>query len=102
MIRALANKKIDLSDDEFRYLQDIKKTVGESEFLGLFSTNKHGIIQSITPSGSTQTSIVAIFFLLNVMMNQRLRRLDDKMAGIDNLERRLSAIEASLAKKELR
>ena len=101
MIRALANKKIELNNDEFEYLKEVKKTVGESEFLGLFSTDDNGIIQSITPSNSKQTSIVAIFFLLNVMMNQRLRRLDDKMSTIDSMEKRLSRIEASLGKKEM-
>ena len=100
MIRALANKKIELNNDEFEYLKEVKRTIGEAEFLGLFSTNDDGVIQSITPSGSKQTSIVAIFFLLNVMMNQRLRRLDDKISSIDDIESRLSNIEASLNKKE--
>tara|TARA_Y100000034_G_C6850279_1_gene385704 strand:+ start:215 stop:523 length:309 start_codon:yes stop_codon:yes gene_type:complete len=93
MIRALGNKKIDLNNEEYLYYKELKSSIGESEFLGLFSTDENGIVMGITPSSGKTTSILAIFFLLNVMMNQRLRMLDDRIGEIDNLNNRVSSLE---------
>ena len=94
----MANKKIDLSDEEYTYYKDIESSVGREEFVGLFTTDKNGLIKIITPSSSKTTSMLAIFFLLNVMMNQRLRKLDDKIIELDDLNDRVAVLERAILK----
>ncbi len=93
MIRALGNKKIDLSKEEYSYFLSLKDVFGESSFNGLFETDEGGSITLIKPGLENPTSMAVIFFLLNVMLNQRLRRLDEKIKKIDNIESRIKTLE---------
>lgn len=76
MIRAIGNKRLDLSDDEFEYYKSLIEHIDKKEFNGIFKTDKNGIITNVMPSPEKQTSLVAYFFLMNVSFNQRLRKLD--------------------------
>jgi hypothetical protein len=93
MIRAVANKKIELSKDEYQYFLSLKEVFGEDSFYDLFTTNDSGNIVMIKPSAHNTSSMAVIFFLLNVMLNQRLRMLDEKINKFDILENRLKALE---------
>ena len=79
MIRAVGNKRLELSDSEFRYYSSLKEEFGDSEFIGLFTTDKNGIITSVSPPVNKTVSMGIVFFILNVMMNQRVRALDVKI-----------------------
>lgn len=92
MIRAIANKRLDISDEEYSYFKDIKKEIGIDSFRGLFSTDNNGVITSITPPLDKPTPMATLFFILNVMMNQRVRALDKKITS-NNFEERLSFLE---------
>ncbi len=92
MIRAVANKRLDVSDEEYSYFNTIKEEIGTHSFIGLFSTDKNGIITAITPPPDKTTPMVSLFFILNVMMNQRIRALDKKIES-SNFEERLKSLE---------
>jgi hypothetical protein len=98
MIRAIANKRLDISNDEHSYFKTIKEEIGIDSFRGLFATDDNGIITAITPPTDKSTPMVVLFFVLNIMMNQRLRVLDRKITS-NNFEDRLSALESKV--KEL-
>ena len=97
MIRAIANKRLDISDDEFSYFKSIKTEIGIDSFRGLFSTDNNGIITTITPPPDKATPMVVLFFVLNVMMNQRVRALDRKISS-NNFENRLRSLEEKMEK----
>jgi len=86
LIRAVGNKRLELSDSEFGYLCGLRDKFGEQEFVGLFETDKNGMILSVNPPVNKKTSLGVIYFLLNVMMNQRVRVLDAKINKVTDLE----------------
>lgn len=92
MIRAIANKRLDVSKEEYLYFNTIKEEIGIDSFRGLFSTDENGIITAITPPPNKTTPMVSLFFILNVMMNQRIRALDRKIES-SNFEERLKLLE---------
>lgn len=94
MIRAIVNKRLDLNDEEFAYYNHLKNTFGEEQFKGIFSTDAKGNIISIAPSTTNPTSMAVLFFLLNVMLNQRLRGIDKILNRIDGFDKRLKRLEA--------
>ncbi len=89
MIRAVGNKRLELSDDEFGYYCSLKEQFGDTDFVGLFKTDKNGIITSVNPPVNKTISLGIIFFLLNIMMNQRVRVLDKKIGKVTDLEERV-------------
>lgn len=97
MIRAVANKRLDVSDEEYSYFKTIKAEIGVDSFRGLFSTDDNGIITTITPPADKSTPMISLFFILNVMMNQRVRALDRKISS-SNLEDRLAILEERIGK----
>ena len=86
MIRAVGNKRLELSDNEFQYYCGLKDQFGAAEFIDLFQTDKNGMIISVNPPVNKKTSLGVIYFLLNVMMNQRVRVLDAKINKVTDLE----------------
>ncbi len=82
MIRAVANKRIDLSDDELSYYRELEEQFGPESFKNLFQTDKNGFITSIMPNLKSPTPLPVIFFMFNVMFNQRLRVLDSEITRI--------------------
>jgi hypothetical protein len=86
LIRAVGNKRLDLSDSEYKYYCTLKEQFGESDFVGLFETDKNGIITSVNPPMNKNISFGVLFFLLNIMMNQRVRVLDGKINKVTDFE----------------
>lgn len=82
MIRAVGNKRLDLSESEFLYYKSLVKEFGDKGFLGLFTTDKNGIITSVTPPVNNTVNVGIIYYILNVMMNQRVRMLDDELKKV--------------------
>jgi len=99
MFKAIANQKIELNKEEFEYYLDLEKSFGKDSFIGLFKTNDKGQIISVTPSPSSPTAMILIFFLLNVMFNQRLRRLDSWIDKMESLEKRIDTLEEKAVSK---
>ena len=90
MIRFIDHKKIELTDLENSYYEELVDTFSRDDFdaktyfCDLFETNNVGIVQIIKPSKPIPQSIV--FFIQNVMINQRLNVADGR---ITEIERRL-------------
>ena len=90
-----------MSDDEFEYFNSLVEHVDKKEFVGIFQTDKNGVITNVMPNPEKQTSLVVYFFLMNVSFNQRLRKLDlfikDKefrhKTEVKSLEKRLTNLE---------
>ena len=78
MIRALANKRLDLSDHEYKHLLLMKQKFGEDDFRGLFETDKNGLIIGVMPPVDKSVPLPIIFFMFNVMLNQRVRFIDEQ------------------------
>lgn len=97
MIKAIANQKLDLSPEEYEYYLELEKSFGKDAFIDLFKTNDKGHIVSVMPPTANPTAMILIFFLLNLMFNQRLRQLDNWMNKMDReineLDRRIEKIE---------
>jgi hypothetical protein len=89
LIRAVGNKRLELSDNEFDYYSSLKEQFGDSEFVGLFKTDKNGIILSVSPPVDKTVSMGIVFFILNVMMNQRVRALDGKINKVMEFENKV-------------
>lgn len=94
MIIAFANKKLEVNKDEKQYLLSLVDTFGEDAFIGLFKTDKFGMITSITPSPSKPIQMVILFSMLNLMLNQRLRRFDN--SRIEKLEDKINKLEEKI------
>lgn len=92
MIRAIANKKLDLNQDEYEYYLELEKAFGAQAFIGLFATNDSGQITSVIPATNTPTAMVLIFFFLNVMFNQRLRKLEVWMDRLERVEEKVDEL----------
>jgi hypothetical protein len=106
VIRAVNNKRLDLNAEEYEYYLSLTENFGKQDFEGLFTTDRNGQVTSITPPVDRQISLGVIFFILNVMMNQRLRALgslieknEEKVAEScsgDNIQERLERVEKQL------
>ena len=96
MIKVIANKKIDISKDEYRYYLELKRAFGSEPFIGLFKTDENGKITTIDMSPDKPIAIVLVFFLLNVRFNQALRVVENKLDKISELEVKISKLEEKL------
>lgn len=86
MIRAIDNKPLELSDEEFEYYLLCIKEFGEKVFQNTFEVDEnenspyYGFITLVKPPFNTTTPMGAIFFLFNVEMNQRMREIERVLA----------------------
>lgn len=84
MIRAVGNKRLDLNQSEYDYFLQLKNTVGESDFVGLFETDKNGLITAVMPPVDKGINVMVVYFVLNIMLNQRVRLLEGSMKKVEN------------------
>ena len=79
-MRVIDYQKVDITDEEFTYYKELvtqttdDKIKGEDFFRDLFKTDDDGFITIITPKKSIPW--VILFFVQQVMINQRLRYID--------------------------
>lgn len=109
MLRVIDNKRIDLTDAEWQLYQSICKSYdddrlhrkGSDLFVGLFETNKDGIIIFLRPPTQKFSSMEVYMFLIGVMVHQHLGTACDQ---VDALAQRLLekeiAYDERMAKKE--
>jgi hypothetical protein len=101
MIRIICNKKIELTEDEWKLYQEIAAsydeppmTKGESLFQNLFETDDDGIIQFLRPPSQRYTSMEVFLFLVTVFQQQHARVIYGKLEELMNDVRvKLSEIE---------
>ena len=91
MIRAIDNKPLDLSDDEFAYYMQIVEAFGESIFQDTFETDddpvsaQYGWITLVKPPFNKSLPLGAVFLLFNIQHNQRSRKLDEMIMQFQNM-----------------
>lgn len=83
MIKIIANKKVELIPDEYNYYLELEKIFGKEAFIDLFNVNERAQITFVAPSLNQPTSMVLVFFFMNVMFNQRLRQFDEKISKLE-------------------
>lgn len=93
MIRAIANKRMFLTDEEYAVYDEIIKTVDKTEFNDMFITDNNGLITAVFPPIDKQVSMVVVYFLFNVMINQRVRGFDSVINTVLNNKKRLDNME---------
>lgn len=82
MIKIINYKEIDITDLEYAEYQKIinhfstNKVSGSFHFVDMFETDDDGCISIIKVSAEKQVPWVVIMFLQNLMINQRLRRME--------------------------
>ena len=103
LTKPIAYKKVALTNDEYAEYTRIANSYtvphrnGEELFKGMFEVNDDGIITMIRALGDKETSFEVLFFLMNLMQNQWLRVMADKVnAHIKISNDKLSEIDAKL------
>ena len=80
--RIIDFKEVDMTDEEHLYYQQIVEAFSEGTYSGkeqfhdTFDVDDDGCITLIKPPLKKQTAWAVIFFLQNLMINQRLRRIE--------------------------
>ena len=83
MKRIVDYKAVDMTDEEFEYYNQIIKEFSDGVynakemFRDVFETDEEGCISIIRPPLKKEIAWAAILFLQNLMINQRLRRMED-------------------------
>jgi len=95
MIRAIGNKRVSLSHEEFAAYNEIIKTVDKTEFNGIFTSDKNGFITAVLPPSNEKISMVVVYFLFNIMLNQRVRNMDVLIKRLDKLEKEITSLKES-------
>jgi hypothetical protein len=81
-IRIVDYKKVDMTDEEYTYYQQIIDTFsdgmysGKEQFRDAFEVDNDGCITLVKPPLKKQVAWAVIFFLQNLMINQRMRRVE--------------------------
>ena len=84
-LRAVDYKYVDMEDEEFEYFQKLinKFTygtyLGKEQFKDLFEVDSEGCIQFINPPLDKEVAWSVLFFIQNLMINQRLRKIERKV-----------------------
>ena len=73
MIKAIGNKRLEISEEEYQNYKSLIEFVDKREFVSLFETDINGFITSISVDPSENISMGTIMFINQVMINQRFR-----------------------------
>lgn len=78
MKRIIDYKQVDVTDDEFAYFQSLMAEFpdGKHQIRDLFDVDGDGCITLVRPPVKRQLAWGLLFFFQNLMINQRLRRLE--------------------------
>lgn len=85
MIRVIDYKKVEMMDEEYEYYQKLVKEFtqgnydGKEQFKDMFDTDDDGCITMIHLPLHKEIPWVTILFLQNLMLNQRIRRMEDQI-----------------------
>lgn len=91
MIRAVGNKRLNLTDIEYGAYLKIIESVDKSDFNGTFESDNNGMILCVMGNPGTDSAIT--HYLFNIMHNQRLR---EQYAIFKSLESRIKILESKI------
>lgn len=105
--RVINNKRIDLTEDEWRLYQEICRSYDKPNFKGsdlfaeLFETDAKGIITYLKPP-TRFTSMEVFLFMMSVMQHQHLRvmysRVDEAITDLKQATEKANEIISELEK----
>lgn len=90
MIRIIDNKKIDLTNSEYKMYKNIANSYtrdnmnGEDLFHDLFETNDSGLIVYLKPPSKRQTSFEVFLFLMTIFQHQHMREMYSELEDFKN------------------
>lgn len=102
MYKVIDYKQVDLSDLEFDYYNHLVKIFSDDNnsgsiyFKDLFEVDDDGLITIIKTEKSVPWAI--LFFVQQVMINQRLRVSEDIKSTLNKIDKRLIKLENELSK----
>ena len=82
MIYVIDYKKVDMTEEEYNYYNDLIReftygnTSGKEQFRDMFDVDDDGCISLIRPPLKKEVGWAILVFLQNLMINQRLRRME--------------------------
>lgn len=83
MIVPINHLPVEMTKDEHEYFQQLSQNLSDNgvsisnQLRGVFEVDENGIIVIIKPIPGRQIQWGLLFFLQNLMINQRLRRIED-------------------------
>ncbi len=90
MIRVIDHKGVDMTDEEFDYYNKLIQEFtygtyeGKDQFHDVFDIDGSGCISLIRPPLKKQIGWAVLVFLQNLMINQRLRRMEKRIGEVLN------------------
>lgn len=114
-LRIIDNRRIDLTAAEWALYQEICKSYdgahrsGKDMFIGLFETNKEGVIVFLKPPTKKYSSMEVYMFLVGIMVHQHLgtacdqvdalsqRMLEKEIAHDDRMTKKEAALDKLLS-----
>jgi hypothetical protein len=89
-IRVIDHKGVDMTDEEYEYYSDLVSEFtfgtynGKDQFHDMFEVDGEGCISMVKPPLKKEVGWAVIVFLQNLMINQRLRRMERKLGEFLN------------------
>ena len=86
--RVIDHKSVDMTDEEFNYYNKLIEEFtyanysGKDQFRDIFDVDQDGCIIMLRPPLKKEVGWAVILFLQNLMINQRLRRMEDWIKGL--------------------
>lgn len=88
MIRIIDNKKVDITDDEFKIYNNLCKSYevhgGSVLFEDLFESDDNGIILFIKPPSKNFISYEITFFIISIFQHQHTRIMYNTIKELSN------------------
>ena len=80
MKRIIDYKQVDMTDEEYAYLKQLLAEFpdGKHQIRDMFDVDGEGCINLVRPPVKRQIAWGLLFFFQNLMINQRLRRLEEQ------------------------
>lgn len=84
-LRVIDYKQVDMTDEEFEYYEKLVQEFtsgtysGKDQFRDVFEVDGDGCITFIHPPIKKQIAWAVLFFIQNLMINQRLRRIERRL-----------------------
>jgi hypothetical protein len=98
MLKIIDNKRIDLTEDEYKIYQSICGSYpgGKEMFQNLFETDDNGIILFLIPP-KQYCAMEVVIFLQNIMIHQHLRLLyNEYNEALNFMKNKISEMESRL------
>jgi hypothetical protein len=100
MLVAISGKLVDMTEDEKKIYDQLKRDFGGASFNGTIATNDDNEITLVNPygDGSNNVSYAVMWFLINLMISQKLRKVDNMIDFMERVNGRVDELEERISK----